>query len=67
MTADRDSASPSPADPLVLVFTPLTTEALIDALQGWMMDKHIPFDQLDPWADELLDLIRDYAEVPDVG
>lgn len=40
-----------------------TTEHLIDeAIRGYLLERHIPFDQLDAWTDDLMDIVREHLE-----
>lgn len=36
-------------------------ELVCDAIRGFLMERHIPFDQLDPWADELVAIVQEHS------
>lgn len=35
-----------------------------DAIRGFLLEKHIPFDMVDEWADEIVAVVREHLAPP---
>jgi len=35
-----------------------------DAIRGFLMEKHVPFDVMDEWTDEVVAIVREHLAPP---
>lgn len=43
--------------------TPTPDDLLTEeAIRGFLLEKHLPFDQLDPWTDEIMAIVREHRD-----